>query len=80
MYQSIIEELNLLYSFVGNKGKQGNVIIGVVEWECIEFMRECPTWDPQVNLLHRFGARFYKNTSESLYLQIYILKLLFLST
>ena len=31
MYQSIIEELNLLYSFVGNKGKQGNVIIGVVE-------------------------------------------------
>ena len=61
-----------------SKGKRGSVISGVVERECIEFMMDRPSWDPCVNLLHRFGARFYKNVSESLHLHIYILRLLFL--
>ena len=63
-----------------SKGKQGIVISGVVERECIEIMREQPSSDPHVNSLERFGARFYKNTFESLYLHLYILRLLFLST
>ena len=28
-------------------------------------MREHPSRDPRVNLMHRFGAYFYKNTFES---------------
>ena len=63
-----------------SKGKRGNVISGVVERECIEFMRERPSRDPRVNSLHRFGARFYKDTFGSLHLHLYILRLLFLST
>ena len=50
-----------------SKGKRGSVISGVVERECIEFMRERPSRDPRVNSLHRFGANLYKNTFESLY-------------
>ena len=61
-----------------SKGKRGSVISGVVERECIEFMMDRPSRDPCVNSLHRFGARFYKNMSESLHLHIYILRLLFL--
>ena len=42
MYQSIIEEFkqscNILLQL--SKGKQGNAIIGVVERECVESMRE----------------------------------------
>ena len=63
-----------------SKGKGGSVISGVVERECIEFMRERPRRDTRVNSLHRFGARFYKNTFESLHLHLFILRLLFLST
>ena len=63
-----------------SKGKRGSVISGVVERECIELMRERPSRDPHVNLLHRFGAHFYKNMFESLHLHLYILRLLFLST
>ena len=63
-----------------NKGKQGSIISSAVERECIEFMRERPSRDPRVNSLHSFGARFYKNTFESLHLHLYILRLLFLST
>ena len=44
-----------------SKGKQGSAISGVVEKECPEFLRE----------------RFYKNTSESFHLRIYILRLVF---
>ena len=56
-----------------SKGKRGSVISGVVERECIEFMRERSRGDPRVNYLHRFGARFYKNTFESLHLHLYII-------
>ena len=63
-----------------SQAKQGKVIGGVVERECIEFMRERPSRDTRVNLLHWFGARFHKNMSEDLHLHIYISRLLFLST
>ena len=63
-----------------SKGKRGSVISGVVERECIELMWERPSRDPRVNSLHRFGAHFYKNTFESLYQHLYILRLLFLPT
>ena len=63
-----------------SKGKRGSVISGVVERECIVFMREHPNRDPHVNSLYRFGARFCKNTFESLHLHLYILRPLFLST
>ena len=55
-----------------NKGKRGSVISGVVERECIELMRERPSRDPRVNLLHRFGAHFYKNMFESPSTSLYI--------
>ena len=58
-----------------SKGKRDSVISGVVERECIELMRERPSKDPRVNSLHRFGARFYKNTFESLHLHLYVLRL-----
>ena len=80
MYQSIIEELNLHFLLQLSKGKRGSVISGVVERECIEFVRERRSRDPRVNSLHKFGARFYKNTFGSLHLDVYILRLLFLST
>ena len=63
-----------------SKGKRGSVISGVVERECIVFMRQHPNRDPHVNSLYRFGARFCKNTFGSLHLHLYILRLLFLST
>ena len=80
-----IEEVSLRNSTYNillqlSKGKRGSVISGVVERECIEFMREHPSRDPHVNSLYRFGARFYKNTFESLHLHLYILRLLFLPT
>ena len=80
-----IEEVSLRNSTYNillqlSKGKRGSVISGVVERECIEFMTERFSRDPRVNSLHMFGARFYKNTSESLHLHIYILRLLFLSS
>ena len=59
---------------------RGSVISVVGEKECIEFMTERLSRDPRVNSLNRFGARFYKNTFESLHLHLYILRLLFLST
>ena len=63
-----------------SKGKRGNVISGVLERECIELMRERPSRDPRVSSLHRFRARFYKNTFGSLHLHLHILRFLFLST
>ena len=63
-----------------SKRKGGSIISGVVERECIEFMREHPSMNPRVNSLYRFGTRFYKNTFESLHLHLYILRFLFLST
>ena len=63
-----------------SKGKQGRVISGVAETEWIELLREHPSRDSSVNSLHRFGARFYKNTFQSLHLHLYILRILFLST
>ena len=63
-----------------SKGKRGSVISGVVERECVELMRERPSRDPEINSLLRFGARFYKNTFESLHPHLYILRLMFLLT
>ena len=59
------------------KGKQSSVTSGVVERESTGLMRERPRRNPGVNSLHRFGARFYKNTFE---IHLYILRLLFSST
>ena len=64
---------NILFQL--NKGKRGGVVSGVVERECIELMRKCPCRDPLVNSLRRFGARFHKNTFDSLHLHLYILRL-----
>ena len=49
MYQSINEKFkqpNILWQL--SKGKQGSAISGVVETECIEFIRERPSRDPLV--------------------------------
>ena len=61
MYQSIIENspCNILLQL--SKGKRDSLISGVREREFIEFMRERPSRDPRVNLVHRLGARFHKN-------------------
>ena len=60
------------------QGKQVSVISGVVERKYIELMKKRPSIDPSVNSLHRFGARFYKNTFDGLH--PYILRFRFLST
>ena len=46
-----------------SKGKRGSVISGVVERECIEFMRERPSKDPRVNSMHTL-----QSPSTSLYI------------
>ena len=49
MYQNINEKFkqpNILWQL--SKGKQGSAISGVVETECIEFIRERPSRDPLV--------------------------------
>ena len=58
-----------------SKEKRGSVISGIVGRESIEFMREHPSRNPHVGSLHRFRARSYENTLESLHLHRYILTL-----
>ena len=50
----------------------------------VHFFNDFSDKDPHLNpveySLHKIGARFYKNTLESLHLHLHILRLLFLTT
>ena len=50
----------------------------------VHFFNDFSDKDPHLNAveysLHKIGARFYKNTLESLHLHLHILRLLFLTT